>query len=370
MSDIISEFTAAMRHYGLTAPARIIADGKIHRFRSGPEHGENGFYSLSILAAHQGDDIGFGLIGCWKRDIREKWCSREPKSITDRDRAAMEKVRQEQREADAKAAEEAAKKAKWIWDKAKAANPSHPYLKAKSIDPRGLKEYKDLLVVPVYREGKLTSLQFIAADGRKRFLGGGQIDGGYTSISDRDQARDRIVIAEGYATAASLHAVTGLPVVVAFNAGNLLPVAKAIREKYPEARITIGADNDQWTVIKGKPLNVGIEKAKAAADAIGARVSWPLFDASDPEEPSDWNDYHRRFGLEKTADAFDGRNLDPVWGDNEPPPMEQIPIDAYESAGKGTDRQAVGPTHRSDDSRRKADTGEGGRRGASLPFRR
>ena len=89
-----------MRHYGLTAPDRIIADGKIHRFRSGPEHGLNGFYQLAVVPAHQGGDIGFGLIGCWKRDIREKWCSREPKSITERDRSAMEKVRQEQREED------------------------------------------------------------------------------------------------------------------------------------------------------------------------------------------------------------------------------------------------------------------------------
>ena len=55
MSDILSDFSAAIRHYGLTPPARLLADGKIHRFRSGPEHGENGFYSLqSVLPGAQG----------------------------------------------------------------------------------------------------------------------------------------------------------------------------------------------------------------------------------------------------------------------------------------------------------------------------
>ena len=306
MTDITSEFLSAIRHYGLTAPDRIIADGKIQRFRSGPEHGLNGFYQLAVVPAHRGGDIGFGLIGCWKRDVNEKWCSREPKSITERDRSAIEKLRQEQRDEDARAAAEAARKAKWIWGEAKAPSPEHPYLVAKGIGPRGLKEYKDLLVVPVYREGSMVSLQFIAADGGKRFLSGGNIEGGYASISGAAASRGKIVIAEGYATAASLFEATGVPVVVAFNAGNLLPVARAIRAKYPAAEITIAGDNDQWTVVRGKPVNVGMVRARAAADAVGGRVAMPEFSHDDPEKPTDWNDYFARHGLDATRAAFGG----------------------------------------------------------------
>ena len=86
----------------------------------------------------------------------------------------------------------------------------------------------------------------------------------------------------------SLHLATGWRVVVAFNAGNLVSVAKAIRAKYPEAEIVIGADNDRWTMVRGKSVNVGIEAAKKAADAINARVSWPVFGADDPERPTDF----------------------------------------------------------------------------------
>lgn len=303
------DFLSTIRQHGLTPPDRIIADGAIHRFRSGPERAENGFYRLVILPAHRGGDIGFGHIGCWKRGVSEKWCSMEPKSVTAQDRSAMEQARVAQRERDAKAAKEAAAKAASIWTAAKAADPAHPYLVAKKIGPRGLRQYRDSLVVPVYRGGKLTSLQFIAVDGTKRFLTGGQVDGGYSSISSGPD-RGRIVIAEGFATAASLHEATGAPAVVAFNAGNLLAVAKAIKDKYPESDITLAADNDQWTVIRGKQVNVGVERATAAAEAIGAHLAVPEFDSEDAERPTDWNDFAVRYGLGRTSEAIFGRKTD------------------------------------------------------------
>ena len=269
MSDILSDFAGAFRQHGLTPPDQIVADGRIHRFRSGPEHQVNGFYRLTVLPAHQGGEIGFGLIGCWKRDVREKWCSREPAAVSKWDHAAMEKARHESRQADEQCAAEAARKAAWIWGKAEAPRPDHPYLLAKRIGPRGLREYKGMLVAPVSRDGKLASLQFIGEDGGKRFLGGGNVEGGYASISGGAATRDKLVIAEGFATAASLHEATGVPVVVAFNAGNLLAVARAIRAKYPGAELVIAGDNDQWTVVRGKAVNVGLTRARAAADAVG-----------------------------------------------------------------------------------------------------
>lgn len=356
--SITSDFSSAIRRYGLTPPERLVADGKIHRFRSGPDHGQNGFYRLAIVPAHRGGEIGFGLIGCWKRDLREKWCSREPSALTEDDRASMRQARQEQTAADAQAAEEAARKAAWIWKTATAPSAEHPYLKAKGIGPRGLKEYKGLLVVPVYRAGKLASLQFIGEDGGKKFLSGGNVEGGYASIAGGVPGRDAIVIAEGFATAASLFEATGLPVVVAFNAGSLVPVARAIRAKYPDAEITIAADNDQWTVVRGKPLNVGLERARAAGADIGARVAWPDFPFEDPEKPTDWNDYALRHGKPATAEAFAAaraRVLDggasredqkpsPGGGSPEDGPPSWVTADHEPSAMAGSSGNALHPT--------------------------
>lgn len=305
MSDITSDFISAISRLGLTPPDKVLADGQLHRFRSGPERTMNGFYRLTVVPAHKGGDIGFGFIGCWKRDIREKWCSRDVGSLQEYDRAAMDRAREEQRRATEKAAKDAAGKAASIWAAAKQPDPKHPYLVAKGIGPRGLRQYKDALVVPVYRDGKLVSLQFIAPDGDKRFLTGGKMDGGYASISGKAASRDRIVIAEGYATAASLFDALGLPVVVAFNAGNLLPVAKAIRAKYPEAAVVVAGDNDQWTVVREVPTNVGLIRATQAAEAVGGTVSVPPFAHDDPEKRTDWNDYYLRHGKDLTRSAFE-----------------------------------------------------------------
>lgn len=68
---------------------------------------------------------------------------------------------------------------------------------------------------------------------------------------------------------------TEKPVAVALDSGNLEPVAKALREKFPQAQITICADNDHALKRNGKPYNVGMEKAKAAALADGGKVAAP-----------------------------------------------------------------------------------------------
>lgn len=131
------------------------------------------------------------------------------------------------------------------------------------------------LIVPVIIDDELTSLQFIAADGSKRFLEGGRVASGFFVIGNAYGA-ETLLIAEGYATAASLHEAMGLPVVVAFNAGNLSAAAQAIRAKYPTARLIICADHDV--------SNVGQSKAKEAADMVNGLVAIP------PTPGMDFND--------------------------------------------------------------------------------
>jgi len=103
------------------------------------------------------------------------------------------------------------------------------------------------------------------------------------------------LLCEGFATGASLHEATGLPVVIAFDAGNLLPVAQAVVKKYRGLRLLVCADDDyDWQEVGKK--NAGIESGKAAALAVGGGCVWPIFPGERPlkthKGPTDFNDLH------------------------------------------------------------------------------
>ena len=83
-----------------------------------------------------------------------------------------------------------------------------------------------------------------------------------------------VLVAEGYATAATIYQATGHPIAVAFDCGNLEPVARALRKKYPRARIVICADNDLETEQR-TGRNPGMEAARRAAAAVGGTVAVP-----------------------------------------------------------------------------------------------
>ncbi len=112
-----------------------------------------------------------------------------------------------------------------------------------------------------------------------------------------------LLVVEGFATGASLHEITGLPVVVAFNSGNLPPVAVVMKEKYPDTRLVICADNDQKT-----DCNPGLAAANKAAKAAGGVVAFPEFD--DPEL-SDFNDLARHSGASAVQTIIDKAIIDP-----------------------------------------------------------
>jgi hypothetical protein len=161
----------------------------------------------------------------------------------------------------------------------------HPYLERKGITvPRSLRVYtaRDgtrLLAVPMYAfdmngQPQLTSLQLVDGDGQKKFLTGGRVEGCFFSIKGDASI---IVICEGWATAFSIWQATGLSVVAAFNASNLIPVAKDFARHRPLATLMIAGDDDaiapeDWAEKgQGRPwVNVGRKKAEAAAQ--GGRV--------------------------------------------------------------------------------------------------
>ena len=142
--------------------------------------------------------------------------------------------------------------------------------------------------------GRLWSTQAIGADGRKSFQKDGRVHGCCHLIGD-PSAGSAILVAEGYATAATVHRALGQPVAVAFSAGNLAAVAEALRERYPDKPILIAGDNDHLKERQGRP-NVGREKAEEAARRVADFALLPRFGAD--ERGSDWNDLARSQGLE------------------------------------------------------------------------
>ncbi|EIC1355632.1 TPA: DNA primase [Escherichia coli] len=146
------------------------------------------------------------------------------------------------------------------------------------------------LVVPLYDDsGELVNLQLISADGRKRTLKGGQVRGTCHILEGQNQAGKRLWIAEGYATALTVHHLTGETVMVALSSVNLLSLASLARQKHPACQIVLAADRD----LSGD----GQKKAAAAADACEGVVALPpVF--------GDWNDAFTQYGGEATRKAI------------------------------------------------------------------
>lgn len=189
-------------------------------------------------------------------------------------------------------AREAATRAERIWSQAPPAPADHPYLQKKQVQPHSLRRHHDgRLIVPIYREGTLSSLQFIDKDGKKKYLKGGVKKGGSFVIGDLTHETKLILTSEGVATGFSLYEATGLPTVIAFDAPNLLPVAESLRRQYPHVRIVICGDHDG--------NGVGQRRAREAAEAVNGLMVIP-----DPEG-TDWNDLHRQHGLDVVKAAID-----------------------------------------------------------------
>jgi phage/plasmid primase-like uncharacterized protein len=179
------------------------------------------------------------------------------------------------------------------------ADPDHPYLKAKGIEPPdSIRQQADELFVPIERDGRVTGGEFIGPDGRKRVLAGTDKAAG-SFLFGVIAAGGTLYIAEGFSTGAVIHKATGCPVLVAFGSGNLLPLARAF-EGAP-CEVVIAADDD-WA----KAGNPGSTKAREAAEAIGARVAFPDFSACGDrgDGDTDFGDLERMCGLDAVLECL------------------------------------------------------------------
>ena len=258
-----------------------VPDGAIHRFRVPDDKAGtlNGWYVLYL------DGIASGAFGSWKTNGSSVWSSRAPVDHREAEqvRQRIEQARR-QREAEQQLRQlKAANVARRWWRDARRADPGHPYLIAKGVRPHGLRQHGDELLVPLYADGVLANLQRIAPDGGKRFLFGGRIKGTCSPLG-RITPGKPLCICEGWATGATLHE-NGYTVACAMNAGNLKPVALALRADYSSTEIIIAGDDDR--LIDGNP---GRTAANAAAVAVGGLVTFPEWPVDAPETLTDFND--------------------------------------------------------------------------------
>jgi putative DNA primase/helicase len=228
----------AIADAGLTPPDDVVIDGRIHRFSSdGRPRDDSGWY-----IAFPGTVVG-GQFGCWRTGISHNF-----RADIGRDLSPAESMAMAQRMADAKRLrdaeqakrrESAAETAQAIWDAATLADDAHPYLMAKGVSNAiGLRVTGDgRLVSPLYIGDDLVSLQFIGADGVKKYLPGGKAGGAVWKIHG-DPART--YVCEGVATAISIFEATGATVIIAYSAGNLCAAANVAG---PGAVVV--ADNDE-----------------------------------------------------------------------------------------------------------------------------
>lgn len=286
-----ADFARAMIAAGLE-PGRIIADGCIHRCRAAGDSAgkKSGWYLLHM------DGLVSGAFGDWRSGAQHTWRAQRDVPMTPeharRAQAAIAAAKLQRDRERAETRMSAKRVADRKWMAARPANPAHPYLQRKGVGVHGIRQHQDLLVLPMRDEGgTLWNVQTITPNGAKRFQRGARKRGLYLSIGG--PVGDVLCIAEGYATAASVHEATGYPTACAFDCGNLLPVAQALRRKYPNTKIVLCADDDRETAERiGK--NPGIEAATRAAHAVGGYVATPtcIAPATGAGMPNDHDSEH------------------------------------------------------------------------------
>lgn len=293
-------FASAMREIGLVPDrAHPIADGLCHRVRVDTDHRrkKSGFYVLHV------DGLPNGYALNHKTGEQARW----------RAKAELSETQKAQLRAHAAQQAESRDERRWegyLRTAAQCSEGLRELVALKEGDTSAYLERKGVVAygglyashdgkttyVPMHDlQGQLWSVQTIPSEGTKMFVAGGRARGCFHVLGGlprlHEAARSGVVVlAEGYATAATVAAMLDcapapMASVAALFADNLLPVAQDLRRDYPQARIIIAADDD-----RGKAVNAGRACAEKTAATVGARVALPPFTEQHPRSLSDWND--------------------------------------------------------------------------------
>lgn len=286
--------------FGARAPIPALVPGKFKRLRAVDD--KAGATSLWVKPFADGNAI----YGDWRTGEQHFYHAGGNGVARQADTAEI--ARRQAEEAAAVAAEQAAaaSKAKKIWAASQPAPADHPYLVRKGLGafagycrkgPQGLL----VLAVKDVLTGEVVNLQYVhpakPLEGRdKTFLKAGRLKSAGVWLGKPRQA-EKVVICEGFATGASIHWATGLPVFCCLTSSNMADAAMNIRKKLPDAVVVLAADFDKVNAKTG--LRVGLAKADQAVRLVGGRLVHPA------EEGQDFNDVHVQHGLEAVRAFFE-----------------------------------------------------------------
>ena len=207
---------------------------------------KSGYYVVNELNGNY-----FATYGNWKTSFEGKWSSVNHNTMTSEQKQDLQRQLQEAKnraeETKKQRHNEVAKKVE-RWFDSYTNVIEHEYLTNKKVKNYGLKQYQDMLVCGVYSTtGDIRSLQFISKNGEKRFAADSEIKGNIfligAEIKDIPKL-DKIILAEGYSTSATIYEATQIPVACVFSANFVMAVALQIRE-LSGARIVVALDNDE-----------------------------------------------------------------------------------------------------------------------------
>jgi len=296
-TDYLYEFERFLNENGLEPEPKkgLVADGSIGRayINVGGQRKLVGWYQLWI-----DQSVPFGRLGDYRIAADQPTAIWKPENqqrmkIT---KEQKEEIKELQRQAEVKQAEKqskAAKRAQSEWDKAIPCE-KHDYLIKKNVLSYGLRvNASGQLVIPLYdKQMSIVGLQFINADGKKIFLPGSKKSGSFFILGKEILKTANIInYAEGYATAASIFADFSQPVIVAFDAYNLSPVAEVMFEFFADRKHVFIADNDD--------SKTGEKEAAKACQIILKQNG--LAEVLMPQSKGDYNDHKN-----DDAEALDG----------------------------------------------------------------
>ncbi len=314
MSNLQTALADACHRAGVI-PRDVPPDGRFHLADVENDRSGKGDARIKLFADGEG-----GLVSNWKSGETISFFVNESHACSDSERADRQRKRAELAElarADqVKAHADAAHRASEIWQQCTPCD-GHPYLTLKGVQSaQGLRVLASAdpwgrmgcLVIPARdASGTLCTLQFIDANGEKRFLKDGKKSGSYCSIGATPSEGEPLAICEGVATSLSVHEATGWPIAIAFDAGNLNSVVTLMRAKCPNVRLVIAADNDA--------SGTGQSKAIETAQGVGA---WLALPPAEPGTSADWNDLHASQGLDVVRElltlALDSPSAENSWG--------------------------------------------------------
>jgi len=276
-ADPMTQIRKAFDDSGIIMPSDLVMDGRVHRFHANPgkdRTNQSGWYVFFD------GDYPAGAFGDYSRDISIKVSTHGTVPLTAAElQEREENIRRARELAEAerkKIAEKAARECREQWEKALPCS-EHPYLTKKHLaQAYGARILGNSLLIPMYVNGQMVNMQSIDASGEKRYRKGAITKAAMMQIGEGKPA----FMAEGFATAASVHEATGAACLVAFSAGNLRNLAPL----YPD--VTIIADND--------------ESGTGEREAQATGLPYILI----PEKGMDANDYATKYGNKALLDVI------------------------------------------------------------------